>query len=49
MGDIRYCFADLTRAQAVLGYTPRVTLADGLEEMAEWLAGQSADDHSAYG
>jgi dTDP-L-rhamnose 4-epimerase len=47
MGDIRHCFADITRAQAVLGYTPRVALADGLEEMVEWLAGQIADDHSA--
>jgi dTDP-L-rhamnose 4-epimerase len=47
MGDIRHCFADITRAQAVLGYTPRVTLAEGLEEMVEWLAGQIANDHSA--
>ena len=47
MGDIRHCFADITRAQAVLGYTPRVTLAEGLEEMVDWLAGQIADDCSA--
>jgi dTDP-L-rhamnose 4-epimerase len=47
MGDIRHCFADITRAQAVLGYTPRVTLAEGLEEMVDWLAGQIADDRSA--
>jgi dTDP-L-rhamnose 4-epimerase len=46
MGDIRHCFADITRAQAVLGYTPRVSLADGLKEMVEWLAGQIADDYS---
>src|SRR5438132_2285305 len=30
MGDIRHCFADITRAQAVLGYTPSVRLAEGL-------------------
>jgi dTDP-L-rhamnose 4-epimerase len=47
MGDIRHCFADITRAQAVLGYTPRVTLVEGLEEMVEWLAGQIVNDHSA--
>jgi len=47
MGDIRHCFADITRAQAVLGYTPRVTLAGGLVEMVDWLAGQIADDRSA--
>jgi dTDP-L-rhamnose 4-epimerase len=46
MGDIRHCFADITRAQAVLGYTPRVTLAEGLDEMVDWLAGQIADDRS---
>jgi dTDP-L-rhamnose 4-epimerase len=47
MGDIRHCFADITRARTVLGYIPRVTLAEGLEEMVEWLAGQMADDRSA--
>jgi dTDP-L-rhamnose 4-epimerase len=29
-----------------LGYAPRVTLAEGIEEMVEWLAGQIADDRS---
>src|SRR5205823_10779041 len=33
MGDIRHCFADITRARAVLGYTPAVPLAEGLEAM----------------
>jgi dTDP-L-rhamnose 4-epimerase len=46
MGDIRHCFADIARAQAVLGYAPRVTLAEGIEEMVDWLAGQIADDRS---
>ena len=47
VGDIRHCFADITRAQAVLGYAPRVTLAEGVGEMVDWLAGQIADDRSA--
>ena len=47
MGDIRHCFADITLAQSVLGYTPRVTLAEGVEEMVDWLAGQIAHDCSA--
>jgi dTDP-L-rhamnose 4-epimerase len=46
MGDVRHCFADITRARAVLGYTPAVTLTEGLEAMVEWLAGQIADDQS---
>jgi dTDP-L-rhamnose 4-epimerase len=44
VGDIRHCYADITRARTVLGYAPRVDLDDGLVELAEWLSGQSADD-----
>ncbi len=44
MGDIRHCFADITRAQQVLGYQPRISLADGLVELADWLAGQVVRD-----
>ncbi|HET8648512.1 MAG TPA: NAD-dependent epimerase/dehydratase family protein, partial [Gemmatimonadales bacterium] len=44
VGDIRHCFADITRARELLGYQPRVSLVDGLTELAEWLEGQVADD-----
>lgn len=44
VGDIRHCYADISRARRVLGYEPRVELRQGLEELAEWLAGQSAED-----
>lgn len=43
-GDIRHCFADLTRARRVLGYRPQVDFADGLVELAEWLSTQVAVD-----
>lgn len=43
-GDIRHCFADISLACQVLGYQPRVTLKEGLEELADWLAGQEALD-----
>lgn len=43
-GDIRHCFADISRAREVLGFEPLIALEDGLLEMAEWLAGQSAVD-----
>lgn len=43
-GDIRHCFADITAAQEVLGYRPKVTFEDGLTELAEWLRGQIPDD-----
>jgi dTDP-L-rhamnose 4-epimerase len=44
VGDIRHCFADLTLARNVLGYTPQVTLENGLTELAQWLETQTADD-----
>jgi dTDP-L-rhamnose 4-epimerase len=43
-GDIRHCFADITLARQVLGYQPRVTFEEGLQELADWLAGQEALD-----
>jgi dTDP-L-rhamnose 4-epimerase len=43
-GDIRHCFADISLAQRVLGWTPQVTLEQGLEDLAGWLTGQTAID-----
>ena len=43
-GDIRHCFADITRAGEVLGYRPEVELRDGMEELVEWMLGQQAFD-----
>jgi dTDP-L-rhamnose 4-epimerase len=43
-GDIRHCFADISRAREVLGYEPQVTLDAGMRELAEWLRGQAAID-----
>lgn len=43
-GDIRHCFADISRARATLGYEPRVTWEEGLAELAEWLAGRIPHD-----
>jgi dTDP-L-rhamnose 4-epimerase len=47
MGDVRHCFADITRARQLLDYIPRVTLDDGLAELADWLEGQTAFDRVA--
>ena len=46
VGDIRNCFADISLAQRVLGYRPRVTLEEGLVELAEWLDGQLVVDRA---
>lgn len=44
VGDIRHCFANINKAQQILGYQPQTTLAAGLEELAAWLEGQIAID-----
>jgi dTDP-L-rhamnose 4-epimerase len=46
VGDIRHCFADISRARAALGYAPRVSLDEGLQELGAWLAeGHLPEDH----
>jgi dTDP-L-rhamnose 4-epimerase len=44
IGDIRNCFADISLARKMLGYEPRVTLEQGLLELADWLSNQVATD-----
>jgi len=43
-GDIRHCFADVTRARQVLGFEADMTLADGLPELADWVRRQTVDE-----
>jgi dTDP-L-rhamnose 4-epimerase len=44
VGDIRHCFADISEAKRVLGYTPGVDFEEGLSELAGWLEGQIPRD-----
>ena len=46
-GDIRHCFADIAKAREGLGFAPRRDFAQGLAELAEWVAKQQASDHVA--
>jgi dTDP-L-rhamnose 4-epimerase len=41
-GDIRHCYADITRIQALLGYEPRHRFETGVSELVAWVAGQQA-------
>lgn len=43
-GDIRHCYADIARAEARVGYQPRVRLEDGLDELVDWVRAQTAVD-----
>ena len=44
VGDIRHCFADITKARRLLGFKPEVNFERGLVDLAEWLKGQIAHD-----
>ncbi|HET7316087.1 MAG TPA: NAD-dependent epimerase/dehydratase family protein [Sphingomicrobium sp.] len=43
-GDIRHCFCDGSKAADRLGFTARKDFQEGLAELAEWVASQTADD-----
>lgn len=44
-GDIRHCFADISKARQLLKYEPRVRFDEGLLELAEWLSQTTATDN----
>jgi dTDP-L-rhamnose 4-epimerase len=46
-GDIRNCFADISRARELLGFSPRYRLEHTLGEMADWVRTATAVDRSA--
>lgn len=39
-GDIRHCYADITRIQKSIGYAPRVRFEDGVRELVAWVGAQ---------
>ena len=43
-GDIRHCFADVTRARDMLGFAAARDFGEGLAELADWVARQTAHD-----
>jgi dTDP-L-rhamnose 4-epimerase len=43
-GDIRHCYCDGTKAAEKLGFTAEKDFEEGLAELAEWVASQTADD-----
>lgn len=44
VGDIRHCFADISRARERLAYRPAMDFDEGLAELAAWLEGRTAHD-----
>jgi len=43
-GDIRHCFADVSRARELLGFEARTSLKEGLPELAKWVAANRVAD-----
>jgi dTDP-L-rhamnose 4-epimerase len=39
-GDIRHCFADITKAKRLLGWEPSMTFRQGVPELVEWVQSQ---------
>jgi dTDP-L-rhamnose 4-epimerase len=47
-GDIRHCFANLTRALEILKWRATTSLEDGIAELAGWAAEQRPSDRSDH-
>lgn len=43
-GDIRHCYSDISKAQALLGYRPQMTFEDGIADLVAWLGVQESRD-----
>ena len=43
-GDIRHCFADISRAAEELGYFPKANFDESLRELIAWVSSQTVDD-----
>ncbi|WP_173932733.1 NAD-dependent epimerase/dehydratase family protein [Chelativorans sp. Marseille-P2723] len=46
-GDIRHCFADISKARELLGFEPSHLLEDAVGEFAEWVRTTDAVDNAA--
>lgn len=47
-GDIRHCFADITKIKEKLGYEPKVSFEEGMKELIKWSADREASDFVDY-
>ena len=43
-GDIRHCYADISKIRARLGFEPRVRFEEGIEDLIGWIEEQTAAD-----
>jgi dTDP-L-rhamnose 4-epimerase len=43
-GDIRHCYADISKIQETLGFSPKISFEDGMKELINWVSTQYAND-----
>lgn len=43
-GDIRHCYADISKIQSKLGFSPKIAFEEGIDELVNWVSTQQADD-----
>jgi dTDP-L-rhamnose 4-epimerase len=43
-GDVRHCYADISKIKEHLGYAPTVELETGIDDLIDWAESQKADD-----
>lgn len=44
-GDIRHCYADISRISSELGYRPEIPLEEGIDDLVTWIQSQHSVDH----
>jgi dTDP-L-rhamnose 4-epimerase len=47
-GDVRHCFADITKARNLLGYHPAQSLETALPALADWIKQSTAEDRGEH-
>ncbi len=47
-GDVRHCFADITKARTLLGYRPAQQLEAALPALADWIRQSTAQDRGEH-
>ncbi|MCM8811005.1 MAG: nucleoside-diphosphate sugar epimerase, partial [Candidatus Omnitrophica bacterium] len=43
-GDVRHCYADISKIKSKIGFEPKTTLEDGLKKLIEWAKKTKAED-----
>ncbi|MAG15605.1 nucleoside-diphosphate sugar epimerase [Candidatus Woesearchaeota archaeon] len=43
-GDVRHCFADISKIKKLLNFEPKVSFEQGMQELIDWGSSQKSDD-----